>query len=73
MTHFDSDLNLTLENRSIPLGSRWLHLPTNTVYILRAITDPRTLVPTRYMYNKKTDQSLFEVNPSEWKPYAPRS
>jgi len=52
---------------SSKLGTKFIHIPTNRVFILRAITDPKTLEPTRYLWCKDTEKEHFEINPTEWK------
>ena len=62
-----TSLQATKGRQQLKLGTKFIHIPTNHVFILRAITDPKTLKPTRYLWCKDTEQEHFDINPTEWK------
>lgn len=49
------------------LGTKWIHIPTQTVYELRRTTDSKTLIGNLYLYNRENDYVVEEIITKDWK------
>ncbi len=50
------------------LGTEFIHIPTQRIYVVRQITHPTTFEPTRYLWHKQTEHEIFDTVKKDWKP-----
>lgn len=65
-----SEPNISVDElaQNYRLASMWLHLPTGEVFLLRRLTDPKTLKGKLYFWSRETHTEHYIVNKQEWEP-----